>query len=907
MNWLRRLFQWRRLEDELDRELRYHVDRRASELVAEGAEAQEAQRLARLEFGGSDSVKEACRDARGTRWLEDLVQDCRHGLRTLGRSPAFTTVAILSLALGIGANTAAFSLIDAVLLKPLPVREPEQLRILNFVKTDDSPVHSYSGYNSQDSAGRQISGSYSYGAFRAIQAQVHEFDSIIGFADMADTIVRADDFSDIAATQFVSGNYFDGLGVKAAWGRTFTVADDDPSAPPVAVVTDQFWHRRFNRSPDVIGQTVHMNQVPVTIVGVLPPAFQGLRVGRAQAVFLPLSLVKQMKIGWIDTGDPFTWFVQAFGRLRPGVSEAAATASLRAVWERQIATYAPGKPVPEVILNPGAHGVSEFFRQFNLPAIWILSSAAILVLAICCVNLANLLLGRSAARSREIAVRLSMGASRWRIMRYLLTESGLLSLTGGGLGVLVAGPLLTLFLRYLGGPNGLSLDARLDWRALLFTLAICTGATLVFGTLPAWKTTRVDLTTALKEGHGGGRLTARNSFSRALVVVQVALSVVMLTGAAMLTRTFTNLAGSDLGFQADHLLLFQTDAQRAGYEGANIAAVYNRIRDNLEGLPGVTSVGMSHAGLLQGSSSNGTIYVPAAPDKAGQRKGTYYLYCSDSFLQTARIPLVAGRMLDAGDSAAGEQVAVVNEEFVRRNLGGVSPLGQIFYDDDFLIPGSPKGPPIRIVGVVRNATYANIREQIHPTAYLPYVYRDPKYGLTLTFLIRTSVESLSLAGPVRAAVTAIDPDLPVTGMRTQEEQLALSLGREQLLAWLSSGFGILAAALAAIGLYGVMAYTVSRRTQEFGIRLALGATNAHVQWITLRASVWMIGIGLAIGSAAALLLTKYLTSILYGVSPKDTTSFVAAAALMIAAGVLAAWIPARRAAQVDPMTALREE
>lgn len=900
MNWLQRLFQRQRLEEELDRELRYHVERRTLELMAEGMDAREAARRARLEFGGSDVIKEECRDARGTRWLEDLAQDVRHGLRVLGRSPAFTAVAILSLALGIGANTAAFSLIDAVLLKPLPVREPEQLRILNYAVTNDTPINSHSGYNNRDESGRRISSSFSYDGFRSLQS-VHEFESVVGFTGN-ELIVRTGDANDTASAQFVSGNYFDGLGVQAVRGRALTEADDRPGAPAVAAITEYFWRQRLGLREDAIGQTIYVNQIPITIVGVLPRGFHGLTAGRAQDVFLPLSLMPQMKLDWLNTADPYTWFVQAFGRLRPGVSETAAAAAIQSVLTAQIATYAPEKPTPEIVLNPGSQGVSGLFLFGALPAIWMLTAASALVLIICCVNLANLLLGRGAARSREIAVRLSIGASRWRIMRHLLTESGLLVLAGSALGLMLAGPLLNLFLRYLSGQSTLSLDARLDERALLFTFAICVAAALFFGTLPAWKLARVPVVSALKENQGGGHLIARSPISRGLVVVQVALSMLLLTGAAMLARTFTNLSTSDLGFAADHLLLFHTDPARAGYEGPNVAAAFARIRESLEALPGVDSVALSQGSLLQGSSSTGSVHIPVVNNDNAR---AWFIYCSDSFTRTMGIPLIAGRALNFSDTASSERVAVVSEEFIRSNMPGVDPLGQIIYIKNGPSPGVPKTPPIRIVGIVRNAAYASIREETRPTMYLPYTQVDWRRGMT--FLVRTRGNPLSLAGPVRAALASIDPELPVVGMRTQEEQVALSLGREQLLAWLSSGFGILAAALAAIGLYGVMAYTVSRRTQEFGIRLALGATHAHVQWITLRASVWMIGIGLAVGAGAALILTKYLESILYRVTSRDTTSFAAAAALMIAAGILAAWIPARRAARVDPMTALRQE
>ncbi len=888
-----------RKPEDFSNEIASHIEQEALRLMERGVPQVQAWAEARRTFGNTTTAVERFYEASRWVWLDAFWRDVRQSARNLWRSPAFSAIAILSLALGIGVNTAAFSLVDAVLLKTLPVRDPEQLRVINFLRTDEAPIRSHSGFNYKDDSGRFRGSSFSYNGFLALQ-KAPELESVVGFAGTVLSVVVGES-TDSANGQFVSGNFFQGLGVTALRGRALEPSDEQPGAPAVAVVTYRFWERRMGLDPNAIGKTVSMNRIPVAIVGILPAGFQGLVVGGAQEVFLPLAQFPRYD-KQTDLSANFRWWVMAFGRVKPGVSDAAVEGSLSNALAAQTETYAPGKRATGIVVSPGAYGVNSFFRRTNMRYVWALTATASLILLICCVNLANLLLSRSAHRGREIAVRLSIGASRWGVVRHLLTESALLAVTGGLLGVVIARPVLAVLMRFLAGQETLSLDARVDERALLFAFGVSLATALLFGTLPALRASRVDVYPTLKDGSAGGRNTARTPISRILVVTQVALSMLMLIGAGLLTRTFVRLMSTDLGFKTDHLLTFQVDPTRSGYEGPRARQVLATLRQQFESLPGVSSVALSHLGLIQGSSTTSDdLYIPDAA-KPGN---AWMLFCSDSFLSTMKIPLLAGRDLEPGDTTGAEMVAVVNETFVKHNLQGQYPLGKLFYDGPGPNGGRPDSPPIRIVGVVRDAHYTGIRDEVPPTVYMPYL-QQPRLR-QMTFIVGTPADPDSLVAPVRAAVASVDRALPVTQMQSQQETIAQSVSREQILAMLASGFGILAAALAAIGLYGVMAYTVSRRTSEFGIRMALGATRVNVQWLTLRGSLWMVGIGLILGIGAGLALMKFLQSFLYQVEPTDAVSFAGAAALMVIAGALAAWLPARRASNVDPLSALRHE
>jgi len=895
------MFWNKRKHSDFQAEVRSHLEHEADDLAGEGANLREARQGARREFGNVVGAEERFYESSRWIWAEQFFQDLRYGLRTLRRNPGFTAVAVLSLALGIGANTAVFSMVDALLLKSLPVRDPHQLRILQWVRKGNGLDISTSGYNVRDSVtGQQVCGSFSYAAYQMFRQNVPQFTDLVGYA-RSEFTVTANGASDRAEGQFVSGNYFTGLGAQPLVGRPILEDDDAPGRARVAVLTYHYWEKRFGLDPGVIGKEILVNRVAVTVVGVMRPAFQGLYPGTIIDLFLPMTMDAEIGPRWFSMTQANNWWVQIFGRLRPGASEPAAEAALQATLSHALEAFAPRAKTPRVLLRPGARGVG-LLRDFSSDTLRILICVVALVLLIACLNLANLLIARSAARRREFAVRLSIGAGTGRLIRQLLTESLVLAGLGGALGLLIAPPLLKVLLRLLSTSQTLGLDARIDIRALAFTLGATLLAALLFGTLPAWRSTRVSVAPALKEGAAGGTgASPRQPLSRLLVGVQVALSLLLLVGAALFVRTLAQLSAVDLGFQPERLLTFGTNPSQSGYHGPRLFDLYQRLQQKLGAIPGVESVAISQQGLMQGYESNDSVYIPALKVQPEQRN-CRVLYTSASFLSTMRIPLLAGRDLTLADERGGEAVAVVNQYFADNVLP--NPLGQVFFFGDEKSPaGSRK--LIRIVGVAKNAHYTRVREEASPIAYLPYTV-EPQIT-SMTFEIRTVLPPLSIATAARRVVAETDAAIPVADMKTEEQQINENIGKERLFAGLVSAFGGVAALLAAIGLYGVMAYSVARRTVELGIRVALGARRTSVQWMVLRQSIWMVALGLAIGIPAALALTRVIQQTLFGVKPTDPASFAAAAVLMIAVGAVAAWIPARRASRVDPIRALRCE
>jgi predicted permease len=598
--------------------------------------------------------------------------------------------------------------------------------------------------------------------------------------------------------------------------------------------------------------------------------------------------------------------VEIFGRLKPGVSDEQASSAVRAALGSAIRRYAANiseAAIPHVLLAPGGRGVG-LFRDYWSTRLYILSVTSGLILLIACVNLANLLLARAAGRRHEIAVRLSIGASRGRLLRQLFTESLLLAGVGGLLGLLLAQPLCRVLLHYAAGSGSLSLDARLDARSLTFNFGLSLLTGVLFGLAPAWRNTRLDLSPAMKGG--SQRATGsvgRMRIGRILVSAQVALSVLLLVGAGLFVRTLVSLSNVDLGFRPERLLTFRTDPSRSGYRGQRLADIYSRMSEKIAAIPGVESVGMSQHGLIQGAVSSDNVFMPGRQIKPAD-SNTYLLFCSDSFLKTMRIPVVLGRDLSPGDGPSSPLVAVVNEIFAKQVFPGENPIGETFLLGD--PKDHPEARPLRIVGVAKDAHYNGVRASVTATAYIPYFQRLKNLH-QMTYAIRTVLPPLSVAGAVRRAVADVDRAIPVAELRTEEDQIRNSLGVERLFAGLVGSFGALAALLAAIGLYGVLAYTVAHRTAEIGIRIALGASRGNVRWLVLRESLATVALGILVGAPAALALSKLVRTMLYGVTPTDRASFASALLLMIAVTAIAAWVPARRAARVDPMVALRYE
>lgn len=899
----------RQLDRDLDEEMRLHVELRAQEQIQAGIAPGDARMSAYRRFGNPAFLKETSRDIWGWRFLETFWQDLRYAARMLWKSPAFTFVAALSLAIGIGANTAIFSVANAILLKSLPVRDPHQLRLVLWTGHSRIPRESGSGYSIW-LHGIQVNSSFSFPMYKLLAANVPQFSSLIGFAHDQVTIVAAGE-SHYAGAFFVTGNFFSELGLNPVAGRMLSQEDDRPAAPAVAVLSYRYWERRFGLDPVVVGRTITINGRAATVVGVTPRPFLGIEPGREYDLFLPMARVESFGPEWCSLAKEDHWWVQILGRLRPGVSEQEARAALDVVLARAGAAYAetPKQKLRpfHAVLEPGTGGLPLLRKQAWAPLV-ILGNVVALVLLIACANIANLLLARGTARRREIAVRLAIGAGRWRLIRQLLTESLLTAGLGAAIGLAFASPLAKAALAMAAENERITLEASVDARTLLFTLGIALLTVLIFGLAPALRSTRVDLTPALKDGAAGASGIGRQlRLNRFLVASQVALSTLLLAGAGLFVRTLVNLTTMDPGFKPQQLLIFTLDGSRSGYKNDKLTGLYERIRTRLEAIPGVQAVSLSSVPLIGNSMSNSDITVPGYISKSGESAQTYQMVTGSRFLTTMGIPILVGRDLDDRDSATAPRVAVVNETFAHKYMAGQNPLGTIFYFGTH--SADEKAAPsdiIQVVGIAKDAKYDTLRNEIPPTAYTPYTQR-PDWVRQMTFEIRTALPPMTIATAARNAVASIDRNVPVADLRTQEEQIRLSLGTERLFATLIGSFGLIAALLASVGLYGVMAFTVTRRTQEIGIRMALGAARGEVLAMVLRDSMFMVAAGIGVGVPAALALMQLVRYLLYGIAPNDPASFVVAAVLMLLVAAVAAWVPARRAARVDPMQALRHE
>ncbi len=849
-----------------------------------------------------------------------MLADLRFAFRQLAKSPGFAAVAILSLALGIGANTAIFSLVNAVLLRSLPVKNPGELVLFRYV---DGPHGSLAraGENNfylDPATGRFSSTSFSLATFAALRANHPGLAEVFAFTPFNQITVAIDGQPEIVASgQYVSGNYHAGLGVPPLIGRTFTPDDDQPSAAPVAVISDRYWENRFARDPAVIGRTIQVNRVPVTIVGVTPPGFVGaMQVGDTADLSVPLALHARFQPGAGASRDaPWYWWVRLMGRLAPGAHAAQARANLEPLFQNaardgwvagRAASFATGDAtmpeLPTLTLDPGGQGENDTRRRYAL-SLRVLVGLVGLVLLAACANVANLLLARGAARRREIALRLALGASRARVVRQLLAESLLLAGCGAVLGAALAWAsrgALQSWQAFGSSPNTPAvLDLPLDGRVLAFTITIAAATALLFGLAPALRATRVNLT---EEFQGGARSLgsgARSRLSQALLIVQIALSLVLLVGTGLFARTLRNLQNADPGFNPRQLALFRIDA--TSYAGALAATLHTRLQERLVRIPGVRAATFSRVALLGDGRMNRRVSVPGAKPDPSLSPNINVNALAPNFFRTMEIPLLLGRDFTAHDDAAAPKVAVVNQAFVRRFFGNENPLGRRI---EFGNTPNASAASAEIVGVVRDAKYTSLRETPPATIYLPAPQLP---GTTANFALRIAAPPAALIAAIQAAVREIDPALPVINFRSQDEQIERLNAQERLFARLSGFFGAVALTLACVGLYGLMSYQVLRRTGEIGLRMALGALPAQVLRLILSESLALVAIGIAAGLGGALGATRWISSLLFGLSPTDPLTYVTVAGLLILVAIAAALLPARRAARVDPMTALRSE
>ena len=934
-NWLRAatlrfvaLFRKERLEQELSEELRAHLELLIEENMRNGMSPEEARCAASRDFGGLEQVKEVYRDQRGLPMIETLVQDIRYALRMLAKSPGFTAVVVLSLALGIGANTAIFSLIDAVMLKMLPVRQPEQLVLLNWISKGHSyAIQGYDGSDYEDKSGRDVGTSFSYPIYQAIRARNTAFSDVLGFADADQPLnLNAFGLSGLAKGEYVSGNYFSLLGVGAVLGRTFVPADDAAGAPPVSVISYAYWTSRFGRDPSVVGKAITVNNVPFTLVGVAAPEFFGLQSGRPTDAWIPLSTHMQVDPGWtwLPKGETVfsartEWWVLMIGRLKAGVTAQQARASLDVIVRQEAAGIEPLPPAqrrpntslqpPTTELQPASGGLDELRRQFSEP-LFVLMSLVGLVLLIACANVADLLLARAESRQKEIAVRLALGAGRRRLIRQLLTESVLLAAAGGACGVILAYWASGLLLKFMSsGGDPIQLSVSPDLRVLGFTALVSIVTGIFFGLAPALRGTRLDLTPALKEGAGrvvGGMRRAgrrRLGLGEALVVSQAAMSVLLLVGSGLFVRTLRNLENEDIGFDRSNILLFTVDGSRSGYHGQRLASLYQEMQRRIEAIPGVRSATLSRHALINDGEGGSDVYVQGYVPKAGERdvlSNVYTHYVGSRFLETFHIPLLLGRTIGDADIEGAPKIALVNRVFARRYLPGSNPIGRRFGFE------AAKKAEIEIVGLVGDARYAEMRQEPPPTIYFPYAQHLDILQF-MTFEVRTAGDPTNFIASVRQVVQNLDRNVPMRDVLTQTEQIDQATFQERLFARLSSFFALLALVLACVGLYGLMSFAVARRTSEIGIRMALGADRAGILALVLHEGFVLIVLGIALGIPAALAASHLVVTMLYGLKPTDPATMVACTLLMLIVAAFAGYLPARRASRVDPMVALRHE
>jgi predicted permease len=848
--------------------------------------------------------------------MQTLMQDLRFGVRMLTKSPGFTAVAVLTLALGIGANTAIFSLVNEVLLRSLPVKKPDELVLFRNTEGRSGRM-SRAGENNgslDPATSRPSSTSFSLLTFERFSAHHPALSEVFAYApfNQINLLIDGQPETNVLG-QLVSGNYYKGLGVSAILGRTLISEDDQPSAEPVAVISHRFWQNRFGSDASVIGKTIQVNKVPTTIIGVTPPGFAGaMQIGESADISVPLAHHARFQPDrGVNRAKPWYWWIRVMGRLAPQATAAQARASLEPIFQeaaregwlagRSLDTTPRDMPEPSTLAaDPGGQGENDRRRQYA-QSLRILMGMVSLVLLAACANVANLLLARGAARRREIALRLALGASRARIVRQLLAESLLLAFFGAALGAVFAqwSRGLLVGLRQFGGSPAV-LNLPLDGRVFGFTIAVTAATALLFGLAPALRATRINLTTEFQGGARQLGAGARSRLSQALMVVQIALSLVLLISTGLFVRTLRNLQTVDPGFNPHQLALFRLDAVSAGYKQEQFAALQARLRTRLESIPGVRAVTYSRVALLSGTRSNRRITVPdhTLPDPSA---GYNINGLAPNFLAAMEIPLLLGRDFTDHDVAVGPKVAIVNQAFARKIFGDENPLGRRFI---FGSTPTASAAEIEIVGVARDAKYTGLREAAPPTIYLPATQMPEGVA---NYSVRAAGNPAALFTAIRAAVHELDPTLPVLNLRTQDEQIARISSEELLFARLSGFFGFVTLALACIGLYGLMSFLVLHRTGEIGLRMALGALPSQVLRMILRESLVLASFGVALGLLAAYGSSRFIQSMLFGLSPTDPLTYGAVAVILIMVALLASLLPARRAAQVEPMTALRSE
>ena len=887
-----------RREIELQDELEFHLEEEAAQREAAGLKGDLAISAAQRELGNVTLWMEDTRAMWGWTSIEQFWQDLRHSARTLRKTPGFTAAAVLSLALGIGANTAIFSLLNAIVLRLLPVSNPQQVVQLTYTYPGTGPGN----WNSY----------FGYPQLERFQAQSKTLSGVFGGVGLGRINLIHHGVAGLAQGDVYTANLFSVLGVTPQYGRFFSESEDREGAA-VVVLNDRYWRSRFGADPSIIGGAVIINEIPFTVIGVAPQGFSGIYLGRGPDVWAPLHALDRLQGNRSRWTESFTSWMLIAGRLRPGVSRAEAQAELDVIYRQLLAEQLAGseqrnsenmqRMVREshLVLRPAASGAPSGLRASYEFPLKLLMGVAGIVLLVACANVANLLLARASSRRREIATRMALGAARGRVVRQLLTESVLLASMGGALAIAIAWWGSVALVRMIStGDAPPTLDVHPDWRIFGFTAAVSMVTGILFGLAPALRGTRVDPGQAMKEG---ARLSGRSShvLDRLLVIAQVALSVVLITGAGLFVRTLQRLWSADVGYDRENVLMFSLDAKLAGYPNNRAGAVYREILERMQAPPEVQSASASVVRPVDDQ-----FYLV---DRIGEVDGrklaerdtirVAWNVLSPGYFSTVQTPILQGRDFNFGDSESGATVAIVNESLASRAFPGQNPIGH-------------RLGPATIVGVVKDSHYNGVRDQPRPVLYHPLFQRGRDTGhqefrwgfVSYELRYRTSA---NLVDEVRRAVAAVDRNLPIFRIKTLRAQAEESLLKERLLAMVSSFFGALAVLLACVGLYGLMAYAVARRTSEIGIRLALGARRDHILWLVLRETVWLTVAGVAVGAPAALWAATFAKSLLFGIGVADPLTIVVTVAMLIGVAALAGYLPARRALRVDPMMALRYE
>ncbi|MEW6127997.1 MAG: ABC transporter permease [Acidobacteriota bacterium] len=855
--------------------------------------------------------------------MDSLIQDLRYAVRMLFKNPGFTAIAVFTLALGIGANTAIFSMVDAVLLKKLPVKDTESLVLFNW---EAGKAFRNSGnrgiFVGGFAEGRRGGSSFLSKSFETLQKTISEnpdspVTDLFAFADLSRLNLAIDGSAEVKRGQVVSGNYFSAMGVNSIQGRVIGEADDDPAAQPVAVLSYRYWQDRFASDPAAIGKQILINKNSFTIIGVTPPEFNGSsQVDDRPAIFVPIATqaILEERPMADRPGKPGVWWLHLMGRMKKGATLEQARESLNSAFQSEALAMMPPprnanepaqlevKDYPQLVTKPGARGMWEV-RSIYASRIYLLFGVVGFVLLIACANVANLLLARAAIRSPEITIRLAVGAGRWRLIRQLLTESVLLSAMGGAVGVVFALWGKDALVAISDGQSTLypvEVSYQIDWRVLAFTVLLSFLTGIIFGMAPAWRASNKDLTSSLKESGRSSMGTSRSRLSKGLIIAQVALSLVLLVGAGLFVRTLLNLQKVDVGFNQENLLTFTLQPGANGYKKERLVEFYKQLFERVEANPGVRAITFGTVPLIAHYINDNSLILPGETTQTPDQHITNVQEVRENYFSTMEIPLLQGRNFGSQDSEKAPKVAIVSQLLAEKFFPGENPIGKrVGFDEETL-------GKIEIIGIVRDITYNSQREERAPMIYLPWLQATDTLG-EMSFAVRTVGEPTASAAAIRQTISEMDNTMPIREIKTQVKQSQEALAEERLYASLIGFFSLLSVLLSAIGLYGVLAYSVTQRFHEIGIRRALGANTGDVLRLIIWQGVKLVLIGLLIGGAGVFALTRIIENQLYNVSATDPLTISIVGGFLLMTALFACWIPAYRATKVDPMVALRYE